>query len=139
MSWNPDGLLVATTAAFFVVVFALLYAIAPTRAAWLLGVRRDAPLMFNPTGVRLQALVLGYGAALVAVGALVFSAVRPLTQGGSLPWTASWTAGAFVFAGTVTRVVRHATFVHGGRTAVVAPIPVSAVLPVDEIGDDVDL
>ena len=139
MPLDPTGANVAFTAGIVVLLFAFMYLIAGTRLGWLLGARTDAPFLFNPTGIRAISLVIAYPAALVAVWGLVYGAIAPHTQTTALPVQCGYAAAGGVLALTGVRFARFVTVQIGGRTAVEGELGRDEIIPVDAIGDDVDL
>lgn len=139
MTLDPAGADVAVGACIVIAIAAVVHLVGGGRLGVLLGIRPGAPLLLNPTGARLQGLLLGYLAALVALGAFVYSAVRPHTDTTALPVQVGFATTAVVAALTIARVSRRALFLLGGRTALVEDVDPRDVVPVDEIGDDVDL
>lgn len=139
MTLDPAGADVAVGACIVIAIAAVVHLVGGGRLGVLLGIRPGAPLLLNPTGARLQGLLLGYLAALVALGAFVYSAVRPHTDTTALPVQVGFATTAVVAALTIARVSRRALFLLGGRTALAEDVDPRDVVPVDEIGDDVDL
>lgn len=139
MTLDPTGANVAMTASIVVLLFAFMYAIAGNVIGRLFGIRTDAPFLFNPTGVRAISLVVAYPAALVAVWGLVYGAIAPLAQTTALPVQAGFAAAGGVLALTGVRFARFVTVQVGGRTAVEGELSPGEIIPVDPIGDDVDL
>jgi hypothetical protein len=139
MTLDPTGANVAMTAAIVVLLFAFMYAIAGSPAGRLFGIRTDAPFLFNPTGVRAISLVVAYPAALVAVWGLVYGAVAQHVETTALPVQAGFAAAGGVLALTGVRFARFLTVQVGGRTAVEGELSSTDIIPVDPIGDDVDL
>ena len=101
------------------------------------GRHRDSVLGLPPVAARLLALVVGYLAALVLVGGLVHA--RMEDHGAGSPLLIAVGAAAFWAAGTGRRVGRHAGRLMGWRTTVTGVLEPEEIVPVDEIGDDVDL
>ena len=139
MTLDPTGADVASTAAVVVVLAAVMYGMAGSRLGRLLGVRTDAPFLFNPTGVRAISAVAGYGGCLVAVWALGYGLIAPHAETTALPVQGGSAAVAGVLALTGVRFARFVAFLLGGRTAVEGELRRDEIVPVDEIGDDVDL
>jgi hypothetical protein len=139
MSLDPTGADVALTAGVVVLLFAVMFAIAGSRLGWLAGIRADAPFLFNPTGVRAISVVVAYPALLVAVWGLTYGVIAPHVQTTALPSQAGFAAAGGVLVLTGARFARFVTFLVGGRTAVEGELSPHEIVPVDEIGDDVDL
>ena len=139
MDLDPFGANVAGNALIAVLLFASMYALAGSRLGRLAGIRPDAPFLFNPTGVRAISVVVAYGALLVGVWRLTFAVVAPLVETTALPVQAGFAAAGGVLVLTAARFARLVTFLVGGRTAVEGSLSPDQVVPVDEIGDDVDL
>jgi hypothetical protein len=139
MDLDPVGTTVAGNALVVVLLSASMYALAGSRLGRLAGIRVDAPFLFNPTGIRAISVVVGYVAALVGVWGLGYAVVAPLAETTALPVQAGSAAAGGVLVSTGARFARLVTFLVGGRTAVEAALSPDQVVPVDEIGDDVDL
>jgi hypothetical protein len=139
MTLDPTGADVTMTAVIVVLLFAFMFVIAGSRLGRLVGIRTDAPFLFNPTGVRAISLIVAYPAALVAVWGLTYGVIAPHVQTTALPVQAGFAAAGGVLALTGIRFARYLTFQVGGRTAVEGELPPDEIVPVDEIGDDVDL
>jgi hypothetical protein len=139
MPLDPTGANVAMTAAIVVLLFAFMYVIAGSAVGRLLGIRTDAPFLFNPTGVRAISLVVAYPAALVAVWGLAYAVIAPQVETTALPVQAGFAAAGGVLALTGVRFARFVTVQVGGRTAVEGELRRDEIIPVDAIGDDVDL
>jgi hypothetical protein len=139
MTLDPVGADVATTAVVVVLLFAFMYAIAGTRLGRLLGIRPDYPFLYNPTGIRAISVVIAYPALLVAVWGLVYGLIAPHTQTTALPVQAGYAAAGGVLVLTAARFARFVTYLVGGRTAVEGALRPDEIVPVDEVGDDVDL
>lgn len=116
------------------------FAVAGSRAAFLLGIREDAPWWFRRAGARTQGLVVAYLGVAVAVGALASMGVNAvLDDARTLAWTAGWVSSVLVVAGTVTRVGRLVVDVASdGRATWDEPDAADFVEP-DEALDDVDV
>jgi hypothetical protein len=136
---QPTGANVALTASIVVLLGGFLFVAGSSRLGGLVGIRPGAPLLFNPAGARAIGLLLAYPALLVGVGALVYAAVAPHTQTTALPVQLGIAAAAGVLAVSGVRFARFLTFQVGGRTAVEGELSPDQIVPVDEIGDDVDL
>jgi hypothetical protein len=136
---DPTGANVASTAAIVVLLFAFMYLIAGSRLGRLLGIRTDAMFLFHPTGIRAISLLVAYPAALVAVWGLVYGAVAPHAQTTALPVQLGFAAAGGVLALTGVRFGRFLTVQIGGRTAVEGELGRDEIIPVDTVGDDVDL
>jgi hypothetical protein len=130
---------VATTAAIVVLLFAFMYVLAGTRLGRLIGIRPEYPLLFNPTGIRAISVLVAYPALLVAVWGLTYGLLAPHLQTTALPSQAGFAAAGGVLVLTGARFARFLTFLVGGRTAVEGELRPDEIVPVDEIGDDVDL
>ena len=139
MTLDPTGANVATTAAIVVVLFALMYVLAGSRLGRLIGIRPDYPFLFNPTGIRAISVLVAYPALLVAVWGLTYGFVAPHVQTTALPSQAGFAAAGGVLVLTGARFARFLTFQIGGRTAVEGELSRDEIIPVDTIGDDVDL
>ncbi|MBB2924594.1 hypothetical protein [Cellulomonas cellasea] len=118
----------------------LTYAVAGSRAAFLLGVREEAPWWFRRAGARTQGLVVAYAGAAVAVGALASLGVSAvLDDARTLSWTAGWVSAVLVVAATMNRfgplVVKVAS---DGRGTWDEPEEADFVEPDDAL-DDVDV
>jgi hypothetical protein len=134
---TPAGT-VALAALVFAVVGLLVFWISGSRAAFLLGIRKDAPWFLNPAGGRTRGLVFAYLAALVAVGAFVFVAARTAVPA-RLAWTLCWSSVAVVLWATVTRVGRKIVDVAtDGRATWDEPAEEDFV-EADDALDDIDL
>jgi hypothetical protein len=136
---TPDltGTDITLGAALVAVAGGVLYVAGCSRFGSLLGIRPEAPRLLPPVAAKLVGLLVGYLAVLVAVGGLVHA--RMDAHGIGHPTLISIGAATFWAAGTVTRVCRHVGRLIGWRTAVTGILATDEVLPVDEIGDDVDL
>ena len=139
MTLDPTGANVMTTAVIVVLLFAFLYFMAGSRLGRLFGVRTDAPFLLNPTGVRAISLLVAYPAALVAVWGLTYGLVAPHLATTALPVQLGYAAAGGTLVLTGARFARFLTFQVGGRTAVEGELRPDEIVPVDEIGDDVDL
>jgi hypothetical protein len=139
MTLDPTGANVAVTAVIVVLLFALMFGLAGSRLGRLFGIRPDYPFLFNPTGVRAISLVIAYPALLVAVWGLVYGLIAPHVQTTALPVQAGFAAAGGALVLTGARFARFVTFVVGGRTAVEGELGPDEIVPVDEIGDDLDL
>lgn len=139
MTLDPTGADVASYAGATVLVAAVIFLVGGSRFGRLLGFRTDAPLLFNPIGARLFGLLVGYPALLVAVWGLAYGLIAPHAETTALPVQGAFaaTAGALVLTGA--RFARFLAFQIGGRTAVEGELSPSEIVPVDEVGDDVDL
>jgi hypothetical protein len=136
---DPVGANVASFAGAAVLVGAILFVVGGSRLGHLLGFRPDAPLLFNPVGARVLGLLIGYPGLLVAVWALAYGLIAPHTETTALPVQGGLAASAGVLVLTGARFARFLTFQVGGRTAVEGELSKDEIVPVDEIGDDVDL
>ncbi len=139
MTVDPTGANVGTTAVIAVLLFAFLYLIAGSRLGRLFGIRTDAPFLFNPTGVRAISLVVAYPAVLVAVWGLTYGLIAPHVETTALPVQVGFAAAGGVLVLTGARFARFLTLQVGGRTAVEGQLSRDEIIPVDPIGDDVDL
>lgn len=139
MALDPTGAEVAMTAGTVVLLFAFLFLLAGSPLGRLAGIRTNAPFLFNPTGVRAISVVVAYPALLVAVWGLTYGAIAPHVQTTALPSQAGFAAAGGVLVLTGARFARFVTFLVGGRTAVEGELSRDEIVPVDEIGDDVDL
>jgi hypothetical protein len=139
MTLDPTGANVAFTATVVVLLCAFMFAMAGSRLGRVFGVRPDAPFLFNPSGVRAISLLAAYPALLVAVWGLVYAAIAPMAETTALPVQCGFAAAAGVLALTGVRYARFLTFQVGGRTAVEGELDPDEIIPVDAIGDDVDL
>ena len=139
MTLDPAGADVASTAVAVAAVGALLFVAGGSRFGRLFGFRPDAPLLFSPTGARLAGLLLGYPALLVAVAALGYAVIAPHAETTALPVQGGLAAAGGGLVLTGARFARFLTFQVGGRTAVEEELAPDEVVPVDEVGDDVDL
>lgn len=137
MNLDPIGAQVAGSAAVVAFIGLVVYVAGGSRFGIVLGIRPDAPLPLSPVGAKLQGLVVAYLAGLVAVGGLAYAVVKPHWQG--YPTQLAFAAAALIAAGTASRVSRHALFLLGGRTAVEGSLRPDEIIPVDPVGDDVDL
>ena len=136
---NPAGY-VFIGAATLVGVGAVVAAVASTRLACLLGMRRDARWWLSPAGGRAQGLVVAYGGALLAIAALVYLVVDPtLGAPPALAWVLAWLVGLSLLALTAVRTARLVIAVAtDGRTPVDEPDESKYVEP-DGALDDVEL
>ena len=139
MTLDPFGANVASSALVVVLLFAFLFLVAATPLGRLLGVRPDAPFLWNPVGVRAISLVVAYPAALVGVWGLTYALVAPHVETTALPVQTGFAAAGGALVLTGARFARFLTFSVGGRTAVEGELAPDQIVPVDEIGDDVDL
>jgi hypothetical protein len=139
MTLDPTGANVAGTAAIVVLLFAFMFFMAGSRLGRLFGVRTDAPFLFNPTGIRAISVLVAYPALLVAVWGLTYGVIAPHVETTALPSQAGFAAAGGVLVMTGARFARFLTFLTGGRTAVEGELRPDEIVPVDEIGDDVDL
>lgn len=139
MTLDPTGADVATTAAVVVLLFAVMYAIAGSPLGRLIGVRPEYPFLFNPTGIRAISVLVAYPALLVAVWGLTYGLIAPHVETTALPSQAGFAAAGGVLVLTAARFARFVTFLIGGRTAVEGELSPDEIVPVDEIGDDLDL
>ncbi|TFV70564.1 hypothetical protein E4P39_19975 [Blastococcus sp. CT_GayMR19] len=139
MTLDPTGANVATSAVIVVLLFAFMFVIAGSRLGYLFGIRADAPFLFNPTGVRAISLVVAYPAVLVGVWGLTYGLIAPHVETAALPTQVGYAAAGGVLVLTGARFARFLTFQMGGRTAVEGELSPDEIVPVDEIGDDVDL
>jgi hypothetical protein len=139
MTLDPVGANVASTAVVVVLLFAFMYAIAGSPLGRLIGIRPDYPFLFTPTGIRAISVVIAYPALLVAVWGLAYGLVAPHVQTTALPVQAGFVSAGGVLVLTAARFARFVTFLVGGRTAVEGELRPDEIVPVDEIGDDLDL
>jgi hypothetical protein len=139
MTLDPVGANVSSSAVVVVLLFALMYAIAGSPLGRLIGIRPDYPFLFNPTGIRAISVVIAFPALLVAVWGLAYGLIAPHFQTTALPVQAGFAAAGGVLVLTAARFARFVTFIVGGRTAVEGELRPDEIVPVDEIGDDVDL
>lgn len=116
------------------------YVVAGSRAAFLLGVREDAPWWFRRAGARTQGLVVAYLGGAVAVGALASTGVGAvLDDAGTLAWTAGWVSAVLLVAATMNRFGRLVVSVASdGRGTWEEPEEADFVEPDDAL-DDVDV
>ena len=139
MEWNSTGLDIVAAALVVAGIAAVVHVVGSSRFGRLIGVHEDGPLLLNPVGARLQGIVVGYVALLVAAGALVYAAVEPVTETSALPWTLSWVAAVCLAAVTLRRVSEHTLLMLGGRMAVMDDVDPQDVLAPDPCGADRDL
>jgi len=83
--------------------------------------------------------VIAYPAVLVAVWGLAYAVIAPHVETTALPVQAGFAAAGGVLVLTGARFARFITFQLGGRTAVEGELSPAEIIPVDPIGDDVDL
>ncbi|WP_456820098.1 hypothetical protein [Cellulomonas sp. URHB0016] len=139
MNFDTPAGTVALGALVFAVIGLLVYWLAGSRAAFLIGIRQDAPWFLNPAGGRTQGLVFAYLSGLVAVGALVFLAARSVGAPAPFSWTCCWSSAAVALWATITRAGRKIVDVAtDGRATWDDPQEQDFVEPDDAL-DDVDL
>jgi hypothetical protein len=139
MTLDPVGANVALTAVIVVLLFALMYGIAGSPLGRLIGIKPDYPFLFNPTGIRAISVLVAYPALLVAVWGVTYGLLAPHVETTALPSQVGFAAAGGALILTGARFAKFLTFVTGGRTAVEGELRADEILPVDEIGDDVDL
>lgn len=126
-------------AVVFALIGLLVFWVAGTRGAVVLGIREESPWFFRPAGARTQGLFVAYVAGLVAVGAFAYLAVSSvMPDSRTLPWTAAWVSAVVTLAGTMTRVGRRLTAeATEGRGLLDEPAQADFVTPDDAL-DDID-
>ncbi len=139
MTFDPTGANVATTAGIVVLLFAAMFGLAGSPMGRLFGIHPDAPFLFNPHGVRAISLVVAYPAALVAVWGVTYGLIAPHVETTALPVQAGFAAAGGALLLTAVRYGRFVAFQLGGKIAVEGDLDPDEIVPVDEIGDDVDL
>lgn len=139
MTLDPTGATAATYAVIVVALCALVYWLAGSPSGRLIGVRTDAPFPLHPSGVRAISLVVAYPAALVAVWGLAHGLIAPHVQTAALPAQAGFAAAGGVLVLTGVRYARFIGSRIGGKTAIAGSLEPHEIVPVDEIGDDMDL
>lgn len=139
MTLDPTGANVATNAVIVVLLFAFLYLVAGSRLGRVIGIHPDSPFIFHPTGVRAICLFVAYPAVLVAVWGLAHGAVAPHVETGALPVQAGFAAAGGVLVLTGVRFGRFVSRQVIGKTSVEGDLAPGEIVPVDEVGDDVDL